>query len=819
MLQLKPEHVQLAATATDQTDAIQQVAALLVQNGNIDPQYASSMLEREKTATTYLAHGIAIPHGLPQQRHHVHKTGLAVLQIPEGVMWGPEKAHLLIGIASQSDEHLEILRRLTRVLGEANKIKQLHTTSSKEDIIEFLTGSRPEPQETVLPDFAEGFDVVLPNPTGMHARPARKLVELVTPHEAEVRIRAGTRTADASSMMDLLGLGASRGTVLHVSAQGKDAAKVLQILKKEIPLGLGDDLTLPAQDQSTSHPALHFQASSGVQVQGLAASVGLAIGEVYQHRTHQVNVQDTAGDPLAETERLQEALDHSRKELLEVMEGVRHRLGSGKAEIFQAQAALLEDPALIQQVVSTMLQGHGAAWAFQQVLDERILQLKKLDDPVLAARAVDFSDVKERVLGHLLGQQVQTGFKLDRPVVLIAEDLTPSDTAMLDPDLILGFCTAVGGPTSHSAILARSLGIPAVVGAGREVLNIPAGKASILDGFSGKLYIEPSEADLEAAETALKGWQEELETARAARHQPATTTDGVNIEVAANVNRASDVPAALEGGAEGVGLMRTEFLFLESDHAPSEEEQYQAYRQMVEALNGKPLIIRTLDIGGDKEVAYLGLEKEDNSFLGMRGIRLCFQRPDLFLPQLRAIYRASQHGPLKIMFPMVSTLEDFLKARDYAEGVRSELGAARVDLGIMIEVPSAVMLAEEFAEVVDFFSIGTNDLTQYTLAMDRLHPQLAPQADGLHPAVLRMIDHTVKAARKHQRWVGVCGGIAGDVEGALVLTGLGVNELSVAAPAVPTIKATLRERSHADLERLAQQALKCSTAREVRGLL
>ncbi|GEM46929.1 phosphoenolpyruvate--protein phosphotransferase [Deinococcus cellulosilyticus] len=817
MLQLKREDVLLAAHASTQRDAIEQVAALLAQNGFIDPAYAQSMLEREQTATTYLAHGVAIPHGLPQHRSLVHKTGLAVLQIPEGVQWGPEKAHLLIGIASQSDEHLEILRRLTRVLGEAEKIRALHTTTSPEDIIEFLTGNRPEPEAKGLPDFPEGFEVVLPNPTGMHARPARNLVELVSTFDAQVRIRAGNRTAEASSMMDLLGLGASRGTLLHVSAQGKDAKNVLTRLKKAILEGLGDDLTEPVTE--TSHPALHFQASSGLQLQGLAASVGLAIGEIHQHRVLHLQVEDTPADMADETEKLQKALDQAQSELLDLAEGVRHRLGSGKAEIFQAQASLLEDPALIQQVVSTMLQGHSAAWAFQQVLNERIGQLKKLDDPVLAARAVDFSDVKDRVLGHLLGQINQSTLKLDRPVVLIAEDLTPSDTAMLDPDLILGFCTAVGGPTSHSAILARSLGIPAVVGAGRDVLSIPAGSKSILDGFSGTLYVEPSAEDIREAQTTLRNWQEELEVARAARHQPATTTDGVSIEVAANVNRASDVPAALENGAEGVGLMRTEFLFLESDHAPSEEEQYQAYRQMVEALQGKPLIVRTLDIGGDKEVGYLGLEREDNSFLGMRGIRLCFQRPDLFLPQLRAIYRAARHGPLKIMFPMVSTLEDFQKARDLAEGVRVEVGAPKVELGIMIEVPSAVMLAEELAREVDFFSIGTNDLTQYTLAMDRLHPELAHQADGLHPAVLRMIDHTVQAARKHGRWVGVCGGIAGDVEGALILTGLGVSELSVATPAVPTIKATLREKSHQDLVQLAQKALRCQTAREVRGLL
>jgi phosphocarrier protein FPr len=290
------------------------------------------------------------------------------------------------------------------------------------------------------------------------------------------------------------------------------------------------------------------------------------------------------------------------------------------------------------------------------------------------------------------------------------------------------------------------------------------------------------------------------------------------VEVAANINRAAEAPKAIEAGAEGVGLMRTEFLFLARNSIPTEDEQFEAYRAMAQAMEGRPVIIRTLDIGGDKEVPYLHLPKEDNAFLGVRGLRLCLIRPDLFIPQLRAIYRAAAYGRIHIMFPMISTLEDVERARAITEQVRQELNAPPVPLGIMVEVPSAVILADHLAPEVDFFSIGTNDLTQYTLAMDRLNPQLARQADALHPAVLRMIERTAQAAKKAGKWVGVCGGLAGDLKGAVILTGLGVTELSVSVPSIAAVKAEIRSRSLEDMQRIAQQALQCRTAAEVRAL-
>jgi phosphocarrier protein FPr len=406
----------------------------------------------------------------------------------------------------------------------------------------------------------------------------------------------------------------------------------------------------------------------------------------------------------------------------------------------------------------------------------------------------------------------------DQPVILIAEDLTPSDTARLDPKTILGFCTAGGGPTAHSAIIARSLDIPAIVGAGPAVLTLPDGAQAILDGDGGNLHLEPSATDVESARQAQRAYQDLRDVEYRARYEPALTTDGQRMEVVANAGRPAEAEQAVNAGAEGIGLLRTEFLFLNRDEPPGEEEQYAAYCEMITALNGLPLIIRTLDIGGDKAVPYLNLPAESNPFLGVRGIRLCLARPDLFRPQLRAIYRAAQRGPVKIMFPMIATLEDLAAARAIAEEVRAEVGAEPVEMGIMVEVPSAVVLADHFAREVDFFSIGTNDLTQYALAMDRLHPLLAGTADGLHPAVLRMVDQTVRAAQAAGKWVGVCGGIAGDPRGALILMGLGVSELSVSIPSVAAVKARIRASSLADMQALARRALACRSAAEVRGL-
>jgi phosphoenolpyruvate-protein phosphotransferase len=357
-----------------------------------------------------------------------------------------------------------------------------------------------------------------------------------------------------------------------------------------------------------------------------------------------------------------------------------------------------------------------------------------------------------------------------------------------------------------------------VVGAGPAVLHQRDGVAAVLDGDNGILYIDPSEEDLAAARAARSALVHPCEEEHRDRHQPAVTTDGVRIEVDANAGLAKEASQAVAAGGEGVGLLRSEFLFLERDTAPSEEEQYAAYRETAEALGGLPLIVRTLDIGGDKAVPYLHLPAEENPFLGVRGIRLCLAHPQLFRTQLRAIFRAAAHGSIKILYPMVSDVAELREALAITEEVRQEVGAGRLETGIMIEVPSAVAMASELAALVDFFSIGTNDLAQYVLAMDRGHPLLARQVDGLHPAVLRMIDQTVRAAAEKGTRVGVCGGVAGEPLGAVILIGLGVTELSVSIPSIAAIKACIRNVSMADAQGLARRALACESAEAVRAL-
>lgn len=819
MFELQVHQIRLRATPATKEDAIRQVGQVLIESGHIEPGYIASMLGREMVANTYLGNGIVIPHGLPEDRDLIKQTGIAVLQSPNGVPWNAgETAHLIVGIAAKSDEHIQVLRRLTRVLADEAQVARLTHTTDARDIVEALTGERPAspPPGNTLADSALASDAVVRNKTGLHARPAATFVELAKRFQAAIRVRHGAQVADGKSLISLLQLGVESGATIRLSVEGPDAAAALDALSAAIANGLGDE---PEEAAPTVNDFQEWHPQSvGAMLPGIAASSGLAIGPVRHYQQQAIVVEDSPADPAVEGERFQQALTAAQTALEHVHDEVQMRLGSGKAAIFRVHAEMLNDAELIRQTITRIYQGHSAAWSWQQVIADRTSQLQKLDDPVLAGRAIDLSDVGQRVLRHLAGVPDEAPAAYSSPGILVADDLTPSDTAALDTDAVLGLCTAKGGPTSHTAIIARSLGIPAVVGAGAAVLEIANGTPAILDGYSGTLYLKPSDADVQAAQRLQQEAQRQQDTANATRFAPAVTSDGHRVEVAANINRAGEAAQAVEAGAEGVGLMRTEFLFLERASAPSEDDQFAAYRDMTLALGNRPLIIRTLDIGGDKEIPYLNLPKEDNAFLGVRGIRLCLARPDLFLPQLRAIYRAATYGPISIMFPMIATLEEFQQARIIAEQVRQEVNAKPVPLGIMIEVPSAVMVADQLAHEVDFFSIGTNDLTQYTLAMDRLHPQLAKQADALHPAVLRMIERAVQAASDTGKWAGVCGGIAGDLKGAAILVGLGVTELSVSVPNVAAVKAHLRGLSLAEMRRIAQQALRCRTAAEVRAL-
>jgi phosphocarrier protein FPr len=441
----------------------------------------------------------------------------------------------------------------------------------------------------------------------------------------------------------------------------------------------------------------------------------------------------------------------------------------------------------------------------------------------MRARAADVHDIGRQVLAQLTGQAAQA--IMPQPGILIAVDLAPSDTARLDRSKVLGICTERGGPTSHSAILARTLGIPAVVGLGPIIMQVADSTPLVIDGQAGQVYVAPAPKVTREYTSRLNVWRTAREAARAASAAPAIMKDGVAIEVVANIGSPEDARVAIDNGAEGVGLLRTEFLFLDRRDAPAEDEQFDAYQTIATVMEQRPVIVRTLDVGGDKPLAYLDLGHEDNPFLGQRAIRLCLNRPDLFKTQLRAILRASPGHNLKIMFPMIADVSEVRRARALLNEARAELAAQKVavarqiDVGIMVEIPAAALLAHALASDVDFFSIGTNDLTQYTLAAERGNASVAHLQDALHPAVLCQIQHTVEAAVAAGKWVGVCGELAGDPLAIPILIGLGVKELSMASGSIPKAKQVIRALKSGDAKSLAAQAVQMESAEAVREFM
>lgn len=824
---LNPQLIRLGCRPASKEAAIREAGQMLADAGCIAPDYLDSLLRREAVANTYLGNGIAIPHGMVEDRALVLRTGIAILQIPDGLEWNPgQRTHLLCAIAARSDDHLAMLRQLTRLLQDEAKLLPLFVTQDSNDLIAALR----QPEDNLPPDAeARDLDVCeewrLDYPNGLHARPAALWVEAARRSAAQLQVRHGNATADAKNLISLLQLGLRQGDLVAVSGRGPQADDgVRQLLRamREASLSEQTAAAIAAQRAAAQRPRAGWQpAGPLISLPGIAASPGLAIGTVRVLASQQLQVPDRPISLAEGGDRLHEALAATRRQLSQLADATQATLGAAEAGIFRAQSELLNDTDLITLSCQLMVAGHGVEWAWHQAVERLAEKISALGNPLLAARAADLRDVGRRVLFQLdPSLQGHEPAEFGADTLLLAADLAPSDTASLDLSRIKGLATAHGGPTAHTAILARTLGLPALVAAGPALLDVADGSPAILDGDSGRLYLNPGEADLASARAWQQQQREAREKQQAERQLPGQTADGKRIEIAANINRPDQTAAALEAGAEGVGLMRTEFLFLERDAAPNEEEQLQTYQAMQLALQGRPLIVRALDIGGDKQVPYLNLPREDNPFLGMRGARLLLARRELLEPQLRALYRAAKNGkPLSIMFPMISSLKEITRLKGICEGLRKELDAPQVPIGIMVEVPAAALLADQLAPYVDFFSIGTNDLTQYALAMDRQHPELAAEADSLHPAILRLIRQTVQGAAAHGRWVGVCGGIAGDPLGAAVLTGLGVNELSMSPHDIAAVKAMLRRHHHVRLQDLAEQALACDSADEVRQLL
>ncbi|WP_249978134.1 phosphoenolpyruvate--protein phosphotransferase [Vreelandella olivaria] len=962
MLTLGPDDILLGCHAENWQAALDSAATALTEAGLVEAEYRTGLHAREAQSSTFLGNAIAIPHGTPESRHYVKRTGVRVLQFPQGIQWHDgNTVYVLVTIAAQNDEHLDILRQLTHVLDRDGVASELASAGSVVDVARLL--SKPalaarldtdtlcvnfparDPQELALAAAARlrqsgcvdnafisavasshpqwlgkglwlasqskgvkqpALAIATPadttleyaghpvhalfclaaienahrplleqllavletgeseslmgkssaqllailagetastqtrrvrvlNPHGLHARPAKQLVQIARaqPIAINVRLEEGSATTvSAASLTKVIGLGARRGQWLVFSAEGEQASQALDAVAAAVEDGLGEKVTAFASGRndatpvtSTAKPAIGPLAADTPH-HGVPASPGLAIASVFVIRPLQFEYPEHATDPEQEVSRLEAAL----KEAAAQLQALVHNAPGGEvADILSMHEAMLDDPELRQAAIDAILEGRSAEASWWDAIDTAAHAQEMLADRLLAERAADLRDVGRRVLGILC--DVKLPEPPDHPYILVMDDIGPSDVARLDTSRVRGLLTVRGGATAHSAILARALGIPAVVGAGETVMALHNGSMMILDGERGRVTSRPSEERLQRAEQQLLDQQQREADAWELRFEQAQTRDGHHVEVAANLGNTAHATDAVERGAEGVGLLRTEFLFMAHASAPDLSTQIDEYREAIDALDGRPLVARTLDVGGDKPLPYWPVPQEDNPFLGLRGIRLALTQPEVLETQLRALLMAAaptsdaenKAKPLRIMLPMVKDIAEFRAAKAIYDRLLNEITpsqrATDVQLGVMIEVPSSALLAPALAQEVDFFSVGTNDLTQYTLAIDRGHPELSAQADGLHPAVLRLIQMTVEAAHAQGKWVGVCGELASDAMAVPVLVGLGVDELSVSARQIPLVKARLREFDLAEAQASAQLALSKATSVDVRDAL
>ncbi|PTF98324.1 phosphoenolpyruvate--protein phosphotransferase [Staphylococcus chromogenes] len=558
-------------------------------------------------------------------------------------------------------------------------------------------------------------------------------------------------------------------------------------------------------------------------IKGIAASDGVAIAKAYMLIEPDLSFNEiTTNDTEAEVLKFNEALKNSKIELTKIRNNAEEQLGPDKAAIFDAHLLVLDDPELIQPIESKIRDEKASApHALTEVTQNFITIFESMDNEYMKERAADIRDVSKRVLAHILGVELPNPSIIDESVVIIGHDLTPSDTAQLNKQYVQGFVTNIGGRTSHSAIMSRSLEIPAVVGTKAITSRVKQGDMIIVDGLTGDVIIDPSEDEVKAYQHKRQSFFADREELKKLRDEPSKTADGQHVELAANIGTPNDLEGVKDNGAEGIGLYRTEFLYMGRDTMPSEEEQFEAYKKVLEEMKDKRVVVRTLDIGGDKELPYLNLPKEMNPFLGYRAIRLCLDQTEIFRPQLRALLRASTYGKLNIMFPMVATVQEFRdakallleeKANLESEGVKV---SDDIELGIMVEIPSTAALADVFAKEVDFFSIGTNDLIQYTMAADRMSERVSYLYQPYNPAILRLVKQVIEASHKEGKWTGMCGEMAGDETAIPLLLGLGLDEFSMSATSILKARRQIKNLSQTEMQHLADKAIQCSTVDEV----
>ena len=558
-------------------------------------------------------------------------------------------------------------------------------------------------------------------------------------------------------------------------------------------------------------------------IKGIAASSGIAIAKAYKLVMPDLTVtKRTIEDVEGEIARYEAAMDKTAKELASIKEAASKNLSEEEAAVFDAHALVLSDPEMKSQVEDKIKNEKiNADAALEEVSNMFIGMFESMGDEYFRERAADIKDVSRRLLAALLNKPLPNPALIDEEVVIIADDLTPSDTAQLNKNLVRGFATNIGGRTSHSAIMARSLEIPAVVACKTITEEVKDGDMIVLDGSEGVVIINPTDDEVATYQTKRDEFIAYREELKKLKDEKTVTTDGHHVELVANIGSPKDIEGVIENGAEGVGLYRTEFLYMESAELPTEDEQYEAYKAVLEGVNGNPVVVRTLDIGGDKEIVAIDLPKEMNPFLGVRAIRLCFQREDIFRTQLRALLRASVHGDLRIMFPMIATLDEFRKAKELLLEEKAKLieegieVSETIQVGIMIEIPAAAVLADQFAKEVDFFSIGTNDLIQYTFAADRMSSSISYLYQPFNPSILRLVKNVIDAAHKEGKWTGMCGEMAGEPLAAPLLIGLGLDEFSMSATSVLGQRKLIRDLSKEEMNKLAAEALNKGTMEEV----
>ncbi|MBN6518184.1 phosphoenolpyruvate--protein phosphotransferase [Acinetobacter pittii] len=739
----------------------------------------------------------------------VQQPAISIVKPRHALELNGKKLNTLVCIAANEQLDSQRFNRLIDILFNPEQVAQLDQTQAPNEIAKIIGAD-------VIPDWPHR-SVVLANAHGLHARPATHLVNLTKSFQGDIQVAVDDGNfVSAKSLTRLLALGCKRGQTLRFIAEPEtDAVEALDKVILAVQQGLGEEVE-PIQssdikiEQSSEIPSHSKPLSTNT---GIAASSGLAFGPVHVIKPKVYQYERMGLSVKVEKEKLDIALHAVKNNIHQVI--AKSEVAEIK-QIFQAHLEMLDDPDLINGVYQKINLNLSAPAAWHEHIEAAAKEQAALPDRLLAERATDLRDIGDRVLAQLCGEVIIEEPK--EPYILIMYDVGPSDVARLNKDRVAGILTAVGGASAHSAIVARALGIPAIVGAGDQVLDIEQKSSLLINGDTGAFILNPNAQQIEQAKQERELQKKIREEAERHSQEPAITLDQHQIEIAANLGKVQATAHAVECGAEAIGLLRTELVFMAHSSAPSEATQEADYRIVLDALAGRPLVVRTLDVGGDKPLPYLPIAEEENPFLGLRGIRLTLRQPELLRQQLIALLKAADDRPLRIMFPMIGRVEEWRAAKTILDEVRVIYPCANLQVGIMVEVPSAALLAPILAQEVDFFSIGTNDLTQYTLAIDRGHPILSAEADGLHPSILQLIDQTVKAAHKYGKWVGICGELAADPKAVPILIGLGVDELSMSPNSIPLVKAQIRTLNYSQAQVLAKRALECDSATAVRQL-